>query len=220
LKLKGQFVTRARVTKAYAFRMKFAFARWYIAAILGAAAAWAAINFPADERQKRPTAAATEVATVLKGRDLVGQLRRDPFPPQAGQLFAVYGLVPARPVLPSPALKLASPQFPFRFAGYLKQEDDAITLYLTRGTEILQVRAGDLVEGFRIETFNEDSIEGKFVATGEYFSLPFPAVAAATGSLDGNAARMVLSPVAAAPALGSGPVPVWPPPAGAQSGSP
>jgi hypothetical protein len=236
-KLKGQFVTLACLTKAYAFRMKSAFARWYIAAILGAGAAWGAIYFPADARQQQ-RAVAAEVTAVPKGPDLVDQLRRDSLPPQVGELFAMYALMPVQPVLPSPALKLATqPPFPFRFGGYLKREDDAITFYFAQGTEILPLRAGDLVEGFRIEAFNDDAVEMTSVATGQHVSLAFSAVAASTASAEDNATRIAQIPVAAAPAWASGPVPVWPtspaqvvrttinvpgamPGAGAPSGSP
>jgi hypothetical protein len=209
-KLKGQFVTSACLTKAYAFRMKSAFARWYIAAILSAGAAWGAIYFPADARQQQ-RAVAAEITAVPKGPDLVDQLRRDSLPPQVGGLFATYALMPVQ-VLPSPALKLATqPPFPLRFGGYLKREDNAITFYFAHGTEILPLRAGDLVEGFRIEAFHDDAVEMTFVATGQHVSLPFSAVAASTAGAEDNATRTAQIPVAAAPARASGPVPVWSP---------
>src|SRR5687767_7611598 len=78
-----------------AFQMKSALPRWFIAATVGASAAWAAFDFPQGERHQ-PGPPATSPMTAAKELDLVERLRRDPLSAQGGELFAAHDGAPAR----------------------------------------------------------------------------------------------------------------------------
>src|SRR5688572_12377456 len=107
------------------FGMKPAFARWATWAVVSAGTAWAAIGFPEEDRHE-PVRQLVEIETKL---ELPAHLRRATLPREIGvQLFAAHDRAAARRELPSPAVKAALPQFPFRFAGHVKQSGGALTL--------------------------------------------------------------------------------------------
>jgi len=165
------------------FRMKPAVRRWAIAALVGAGVALATIDFA---KQDRPPPAA-QLIVKEKTADLATQLHRAPLPRQiGGQPFAALGWAPARRVQPLPAATAPlPPQFPFRFAGHLKERGGAESLYLARGSDIFPIRVGELLEGFRIDALHDDRLDVTFVAGGQRLSMLLSSL---TGAGDGAAA--------------------------------
>jgi len=180
------------------FCMKPAVRRWAIAALVGASAAVATIDFA---KQDRPPPAA-ELIVKEKTADLAAQLHRAPLPGEIrGQPFGALDWAPRRPALASPAATAPlPPQFPFRFAGHLKERGGAESLYLARGSDIFPIRVGDLLEGFRIDALLKDRIDVTFVADGQRLSMLLSSL---TGAGDGAAAAAIPSEAQAAAPAGS-----------------
>ena len=157
---------------AYAFKVKPAFTWSAIAALVGAGAVWAVID-PAKEDRPQP---AREAAVKEDTPAFDARLHRAPLPRQiGGQPFAALNWAPpARRVEPLPAAEAPLPQFPFRFAGHLKERGGAVSLYLARGNDIFPIRAGDLLDGFRIDALHDDRIDVTFVAGGQRLSMRRP----------------------------------------------
>jgi hypothetical protein len=170
--------------------MKPAVRRWAIAALVGAGVALATIDFA---KQDRPPPAA-QLIVKEKTADLAAQLHRAPLPGEIrGQPFGALERAPRRPALASAAAEAPLPQFPFRFAGHLKERGGAVSLYLARGNDIFPIRAGDLLDGFRIDALHDDRIDVTFVAGGQRLSMPLSSLA---GAGDGAAALSAQSAVA------------------------
>jgi hypothetical protein len=164
------------------FRMKPAVRRWAIAALVGAGVALATIDVA---KQDRPPPAA-QLIVKEKTADLAAQLHRAPLPGEIrGQPFGALDWAPRRPALASAAAEAPLPQFPFRFAGRLKERGGAESLYLARGSDIFPIRVGELLEGFRIDALDGDRLDVTFVAGGQRLSMLLSSL---TGAGDGAAA--------------------------------
>jgi len=169
--------------KAYAFNVKPAFTWSAIAALVGAGAVLAATDFAKEGRAQPAGEAAVKEETAA----FDARLHRAPLPRQiGGQPFAALNWAPARRVQPLPAATAPlPPQFPFRFAGHLKERGGAESLYLARGSDIFPIRVGELLEGFRIDALHGDRLDVTFVAGGQRLSMLLSSL---TGAGDGAAA--------------------------------
>jgi hypothetical protein len=163
-------------------KMKHAFKQWAIWAILGAGTAFATIDFPKEDRRSP----VQQFVANEKMADFAGRLGRAPLSAEVrGQPFAAHDWAPVRRALPSPAAEPVLPQFPFRFAGRLKERGGAESLYLARGSDIFPIRVGELLEGFRIDALHGDRLDVTFVAGGQRLSMLLSSL---TGAGDGAAA--------------------------------
>jgi len=169
--------------KAYAFNVKPPFTWRAIAALVGAGAVLAVIHFAEEDRPQPAREAVVKEETAA----FDARLHRAPLPRQiGGQPFAALGWAPARRVQPLPAATAPlPPQFPFRFAGRLKERGGAESLYLARGSDIFPIRVGELLEGFRIDALHDDRLDVTFVAGGQRLSMLLSSL---TGAGDGAAA--------------------------------
>jgi hypothetical protein len=70
-----------------------------------------------------------------------------------------------------PAAAPSAPPFPFKYAGRLEMGSGPATIYLVRGNDVVPVKAGDVLDGFRVDALSEDRIELTFVASGQRFSM-------------------------------------------------
>ena len=74
---------------------------------------------------------------------------------------------PKRPLARAnvPAPVVAAP-FPYRYAGQISLPDGETQVYLTKGSELLLVKAGDVLEGiFRVTSVGEEALEVVHVAS-------------------------------------------------------
>jgi hypothetical protein len=181
--------------KAYAFNVKPPFTWRAIAALVGAGAVLAVIHFAKEDRPQPAREAVVKEETAA----FDARLHRAPLPRQiGGQPFAALGWAPPRRVQPLPAATAPlPPQFPFRFAGRLKEHGGPESLYLARGNDIFPIRAGDLLDGFRIDALHGDRLDVTFVAGGQRLSMLLSSL---TGAEDGAAAASPSQAQAAAPA--------------------
>jgi hypothetical protein len=151
-------------------RMPSVFARWSIAAIIGAGAVALQLDFPKDE-------AATPIRDVVvleeKAPNFVEQLRTAALSRQIGeQPFAPVDWQARRRVSSPSPVPSSVPQFPFRFAGLLHESGGAQSFYVARGTDIFPIRVGELIEGFRIDTLHDGRLDVTFIASGQRLSVP------------------------------------------------
>ena len=63
-----------------------------------------------------------------------------------------------------------APPFPFKYAGWLR-EGAARKVLLERGSMVVPVKAGDVLEGFRIDAVHDERLEVTFLASGQSLSL-------------------------------------------------
>jgi hypothetical protein len=161
---------------AYAFCMPSVFARWSIAAIIGAGAVALQVDFPKDE-----PAAPIRHALVVEEKvpNFVEQLRTAALSRQiGGQPFAPVDWRARRPVSSPSPVQPSIPKFPFRFAGLLHESGGAQSLYVARGNDIFPIRVGELIEGFRIDTLHDARLDVTFVASGQRLSVPLSSLSA------------------------------------------
>jgi hypothetical protein len=65
----------------------------------------------------------------------------------------------------APVAPMATP-FPYRYAGQISLPGGETQVYLTKGSELLLVKAGDVLEGeFRVTSVGEEALEVLHVAT-------------------------------------------------------
>ena len=104
---------------------------------------------------------------------------RTPLPREApAESFAQRARETAAPAAPAPTAAITAPPFPFKYAGWLGK-GAARKLLLERGSMVLQVRAGEVLEGFRIDAIHEERMDVTFVASGQPFSLLYASLTTA-----------------------------------------
>jgi len=138
---------------------------------LGVLAAWLLDGGrPAQDGELAPVAArgVQEPAATADLR-LADRLKRERMPEKViGEPFGA--LVPPAPPRPvavarAPAAPVAIP-FPYRYAGQISLPSGETQVYLTKGSELLLVKAGDVLEGvFRVTSVGEEALEVVHVAT-------------------------------------------------------
>ena len=139
---------------------------------LGALAAWLLDGGqPAREGEVAPVAArgAQESAPMADLR-LAERLKREKMPEKViGEPFgAPAPSAPPRPVaaVARAPVAVVVPPFPYRYAGQLSLPSGEVQVYLTKGSELLLVKTGDVLEGvFRVTSVGEEALEVVHVAT-------------------------------------------------------
>ena len=163
-------------------------------AVIGAGALAAALYVSVPEQRNVPGWVASSPAQATpplvappRGSlaDLLANARRAPLPRRvAGDPFAGRAPAPATQVqaAPIPAMPVVPP-FPFKYAGWFQEGRGSTKVYLSRGNTVFPIRAGDVLEGFRIDAVQHERIEVTFLASGQQLSF---LLASLTGAADGG----------------------------------
>jgi len=138
---------------------------------LGVLAAWLLDGGqPAPEGEVAPVAArGAQAPAPMADLRLAERLKREKMPEKViGEPFGAL----APPAPPRPAVVARAPaapvtiSFPYRYAGQLSLPSGEVQVYLTKGSELLLVKAGDMLEGqFRVTSVGEEALEVVHVAT-------------------------------------------------------
>jgi hypothetical protein len=82
----------------------------------------------------------------------------------------------AVPQPPSP------PPFPYKYGGRLDDRSGTIAVYLRKGTELIAIKRGDVLEGgWKIEALSTEHIEVSFVPGGQQLSMLLASLTGETG---------------------------------------
>ena len=124
---------------------------------------------PALEGAQVPAAVRNAQEAPTADLRLADRLKREKMPEKViGEPFGA--LVPPAPPRPvavarAPAAPVAIP-FPYRYAGQISLPSGETQVYLTKGSDLLLVKAGDVLEGvFRVTSVGEEALEVVHVAT-------------------------------------------------------
>jgi len=125
---------------------------------------------------------------------------------RGGPLFAGQSWAPpARPASPKDevAAKPVAPAFPYKYAGWYKEGRSGKTkVYLSKGNELLDVDAGQVLDGaWKIDSISEDRIGVTFIAGGQQLAVMVsnPVVEAAATAAAASQALLRAPAVARAP---------------------
>src|SRR6266446_8314485 len=152
-------------------------------AVIGVGAVATAVYLSVPEQRNVPEAVASSSAQATplvlapptdSLADLLANARRAPLPRKvAGDPFAGHASAPAAQVqaAPIPAKPLAPP-FPFKYSGWFQEGRGPAKVYLSRGDAVFPIKAGDVLEGFRIDAVQDERIDVTYLASGEQSSLP------------------------------------------------
>src|SRR5438552_4126514 len=161
-------------------------------AVIGVGAVAAAVHFSGPEQRDVPAPVASSPAQATPPEtapprgslaDLLANARRAPLPRKvAGDPFAGHASAPAKQVqaVPIPA-KPVTPPFPFKYAGWFQEGRGPSKVYLSRGDTVFPIKAGDVLEGFRIDAVQGERIEVTYLASGEQSSLLLASLTGAAG---------------------------------------
>ena len=123
--------------------------------------------------------------------ELLANARRDPLGRKAGELFSTPAAVPrgaaAAPAAAAPVTRNSVPPFPFKYSGWLRGSG-LKEIYLERGGRMISVKAGDVLDGFRIDAIGNERMEVTYLSGGQRLSLAFAELNAAQ-DLPGAAAE-------------------------------
>jgi len=194
-------------------------------AVIGVGAVAAAVHFSGPEERDVPAPVASPPAQGTSPvvaapkdslADLLANARRAPLPRKmAGDPFAGRAPAPAptpqvqaAPIPPKPV----APPFPFKYAGWFQEGRGPAKVYLSRGDAVFPIKAGDVLEGFRIDAIQDERIELTYLASGEQSSLALAsltqqAAAPQSSSSGGFAASAPGALPATAPVMQPGPMP-------------
>src|SRR5947207_14768890 len=161
-------------------------------AVIGVGAVAAAVHFSGPEQRDAPAPVASapaqarpQVAAPPRGSlaDLLANARRAPLPRKvAGDPFAGHVPAPAKQVQAAPIPeKPVAPPFPFKYAGWFQEGRGPSNVYLSRGDTVFPIKAGDVLEGFRIDAVQGERIEVTYLASGEQSSLLLASLTGAAG---------------------------------------
>ena len=161
-------------------------------AVIGVGAVTAAVYFDVPEQRNVPGPAATSPAQATSPvaapprdslADLLANARRAPLPRKvAGDPFAGRAPAPATQVQAAPIpAKPVAPPFPFKYAGWFQEGRGPSKVYLSRGDTVFPIKAGDVLEGFRIDAVQGERIEVTYLASGEQSSLLLASLTGAAG---------------------------------------
>jgi hypothetical protein len=157
-------------------------------AVIAAGAVAAVLNFGSLDQHsaaatsspaQRPSAVAAtprgSLAELLANAirsPLAGDAPAQPFAPPPRE---------AAPAAPVPGAAATAPPFPFKYAGWLG-EGAARRLVLERGSMVIPVKAGDVLEGFRIDAIHDERLDVTFLAARQQLSLLFASLTTASAS--------------------------------------
>jgi len=161
-------------------------------AVIGIGAVAAAVHFSGPEQRDiaAPVASAPAQATPPEAApprgslaDLLANARRAPLPRKvAGDPFAGRAPAPVTQVQAAPIpAKPVAPPFPFKYAGWFQEGRGPSKVYLSRGDTVFPIKAGDVLEGFRIDAVQGERIEVTYLASGEQSSLLLASLTGAAG---------------------------------------
>ena len=161
-------------------------------AVIGVGAVAAAVHFSGPEQRDAPAPVASAPAQATPPEaapprgslaDLLANARRAPLPPKvAGDPFAGHVPAPAKQVQAAPIpAKPVAPPFPFKYAGWFQEGRGPSNVYLSRGDTVFPIKAGDVLEGFRIDAVQGERIEVTYLASGEQSSLLLASLTGAAG---------------------------------------
>jgi len=180
-------------------------------AVIGVGALAAAVYFSVPEQRNIPGLVASSAAQATPSAvapprdslaDLLANARRAPLPRKvAGDPFAGHASAPARQVQAEPIpAKPVAPPFPFKYAGWFQEGRGPSKVYLSRGDTVFPIKAGDVLEGFRIDAVQGERIEVTYLASGEQSSLLLASLTGAAGGaiLAGASATAGMPPQLAA----------------------
>jgi hypothetical protein len=156
-----------------------------------------------------PAGEAPALASAPTGSlaELLASARRTPLSPQsAGPLFVIQEPARAPQIQAAPVpSRPAAPPFPFKYAGWFQEGRGSTKVYLSRGDIVFPMKAGDVLEGFRIDAVQGERIEVTYLASGEHSSLLLASLTgAAGGATFAEASATALSPQSAAAGSSSG----------------
>ena len=182
-------------------------AGWAVIGVGAAAAAY--FSVPEQRNVPGPAASSSAQATVpavAPPRDSLAELlanaRRATLPRKvAGDPFAGRAPAPATQVQAAPIpAKPVAPPFPFKYAGWFQEGRGPSKVYLSRGDVVFPIKAGDVLEGFRIDAVQGERIEVTYLASGEQSSLLLASLTGAAGGamLAGASGTAGLPPQSAA----------------------
>jgi hypothetical protein len=109
-----------------------------------------------------PVEAPISLLAALPAREVMPDLRVDPFSPEreAQRLRA------RRVMAPAPIAAAVTPPNPYRFAGEVRQPG-AVRRFLVRGNDIFEVSSGDLLsDGYRVDAVTATEVVLVHIATG------------------------------------------------------
>src|SRR5688572_7758854 len=172
--------------------------RWVLGAITGAGALGAALLVAAPQPDASPQrAAAVPQAVASPEADLSSKLVRDPLAAgMHGDPFALQRTTPAaapvkqmrQPPMTETAVTPPMPAFPYKFAGRLDRRDAKGELYLTKGSELVPIAEGQVLDAaWRINAIGADRLQVTYLPRGQTTSLLF--------------STLVGEPAASAPAM-------------------
>src|SRR3989442_9843382 len=161
-------------------------------AVIGVGAVAAAVHFSGPEQRDVPAPVASSPAQATSPvaapprdslADLLANARRAPLPRKvAGDPFAGRAPAPATQVQAAPIpAKPVAPPFPFKYAGWFQEGRGPSKVYLSRGDTVFPIKAGDVLEGFRIDAVQGERIEVTYLASGEQSSLLLASLTGAAG---------------------------------------
>jgi hypothetical protein len=196
-----------------------------VAVTAGAAALHFSPRPGKDSTVRAATPEAGQATAHAKSGDLADLAvpSRDGLSGSRTDLFA--GAQPVRPrekpQAPVVVEKPVAPPFPYKFGGRLVTGNGAPLLFLQKGTELVAIKKGEILDGvWRVESLTDDRIEVSFVPLGERLALTFASLTTETSAQGdryadapaaGRAFSNTRSEVAAAPTRAeSRPVPASP----------
>ena len=161
-------------------------------AVIGVGAVAAAVHFSGPEQRDVPAPVASSPAQATPPEaapprgslaDLLANARRAPLPRKvAGDPFAGRAPAPVTQVQAAPIpAKPVAPPFPFKYAGWFQEGRGPSKVYLSRGDTVFPIKAGDVLEGFRIDAVQGERIEVTYLASGEQSSLLLASLTGAAG---------------------------------------
>jgi len=183
-------------------------------AVIGVGAIAAAVHFGVPEQRNVPGPVASSpareapaLASAPAGSlaELLASARRAPLSRgSVGQLFGVHeARAPQIEAAPVPA-KPVAPPFPFKYAGWLQERTGAAKVFLSRGNTVFPIKAGDVLEGFRIDAVQDERIEVTYLASGQQLSFLLASLAgAADGAMFADASGTAGLPPQSAAVQGS-----------------
>jgi hypothetical protein len=149
-------------------------------AVIAAGAIAAAVQLGSAEHSEPARTVApspaqpAQLPTAHTLRELLANAGRAPLPPKRGVDVFAARQPTAVPVLAAPApiaTKAALPVFPYKYAGWLRDDVGSPTFFLERDNRIFAIKVGDVLDGFRIDAIGEERLEVTFLAGGQRSSV-------------------------------------------------
>lgn len=176
--------------------------------VLAALAAGVAVDVLRDEGAGPPERHASPAAPAARsaaGRhDLVGSPKRERL---AGELIGdpFAGREAVRQAAAAPAAPPAvAPPFPYRYAGQFRIDDGGWRVYLLKGTELVAIKVGDMLEGsFKVMAIGTEELEVLHVPSAETLVISYADLGTGSSLAQGAGTPQVLPGAAGSSSAGS-----------------